>query len=169
MKLHLFIHPRDSLEKIIAACDNINKDNHSVVAIVINGADSQDLLDWNKGKHSIFHFGEGNYSRNARALVSIPTLDDAFKWIAEYKGINPIHEEGIVEQVIEEVVEKLADEEDELLHEHKDGTIHSHEGGDEDHEHEEDLEDEEVEDNDVSDGSDSGAGTNPWVWDRKSS
>ena len=54
--------------------------------------------------------------------------------------------------------------EDELLHEHEDGVIHSHEGGDEPHDHEEDLEDEEVEDNDVSDGSDSGSGTNPWVW-----
>ena len=54
--------------------------------------------------------------------------------------------------------------EDTLLHEHEDGTIHSHEGGDVPHNHEENLLDEEVQDNDVSDGSDSGAGSNAGLW-----
>jgi hypothetical protein len=80
--------------------------------------------------------------------------------------IEEVVEEIVIEQPVEEIVEEVVEEElveDELLHEHEDGLVHSHEGGDEPHDHEENL-DEEVEDNSVSDRPDSGSGSDSGVW-----
>tara|TARA_Y100000310_G_scaffold337941_1_gene426286 strand:- start:1589 stop:1867 length:279 start_codon:yes stop_codon:yes gene_type:complete len=80
-----------------------------------------------------------------------------------WRNVEHVQEDVIIEDVIEDVIEDIA-EEDELLHKHEDGTAHSHEGGDELHEHEENLDEEGEKDHDVSDSADSGNGPNPWVW-----
>ena len=169
--LHILTYPKLSLDEIKSL------HNEESDFIVLNYGGDDDIKNWvdlisnvreyhyclkdgqewsSKGRSVSAHRINFNNLEEAEAYVLKNVSGDFQGEYANFliAGSND-HANEVVEEIVEEVVE-----EDELLHEHEDGEVHSHEGGDQPHEHEEDL-DEEIEDNDISSGSDSGSGTNP--------